>query len=215
MMRKLSTWLVVALTGGAFALGLTGGAFLSGGAHRNNFASNPSPPAGTGSVALPRTPTHAAAGQKAALPSTRTPPGNTPKALVRTVTTPAVDTPVAVTTPNKTVIVRVPEPNPVAAATPTAVPVAVGAPAPPPAPPAAAPAPPAPAPSNPNAPSKTESSALRAMAHGGVNLLAEAAAEGGATTAPLKIVQELEKCLELVAASSLPGGLEAPPCEIK
>jgi hypothetical protein len=212
-MRKLSTWLVVALTGGAFALGLTGGAFLAGGAHRNNLAPKLSPPATTGSAALGSTPPHATASQKAAVPSTRTPPSGSPKAAVRTVTRPAVDSPVAVATPNpKRVIVSVPEPNPVAAATPTAVPVAVGAPPPPAAPPAQPTAPPA---TPPQVPAKGESTARRAMANGGVNLLQEAAAEGGGATASLKIVQELEKCLELVAASSLPGGLEPPPCELK
>jgi hypothetical protein len=51
------------------------------------------------------------------------------------------------------------------------------------------------------------------MAAGGLTLLQEAAAEGGESSGSLKIVQELERCLEL-AASALPGGIEPASCQI-
>jgi hypothetical protein len=57
-----------------------------------------------------------------------------------------------------------------------------------------------------------EAGAGAAGAAAAVSQLQADTAESGTTGEALKVVQELEHCLELVATSGLPPGIEPTPC---
>jgi hypothetical protein len=203
MRRRQSTWLVVALTVAAFAVGIAGGALVGGGGahHPTSIISEPaaSSPAPVLTVSTPR------AGRPAPARTVAAPSVSPAPARTRTVSVPAARSPAAV---------RIPETNPLATQTPppsTAAPApSTGAPAPSSAPPSVTPPP---APSDSGEPVDVEPSARRAMAGAALSLLQAAAAESGEASAAGKVIQTLEQCLELVAVSSLPAGPEPPQCE--
>jgi hypothetical protein len=194
-MRKLSTWLVVVLTGGAFVAGITGGVLVAGGGKKvtstPSTTSTPttSPPTAVQIGSTPARSTQPAHARTVSTPTTASPPTaaksvSTPAARPspaagRTITTPAITGPTVV----QTQTVSVPAPtSPAAAATPV----------------------PAPGPSSPpGEPAEVQPSASRAIA-GGVSSLLQAAttpADEGEAAAVNKVLQGL--CVELVNASAL------------
>ena len=213
-MRKLSTWLIVALTAAAFAAGITGGALIAGGPSRGHSTSMITTPPASAPAALP-TVARPAASSGVQVRTVSTPVAKSSPPVVRTVVTP----------PRRSApsAVQTPEPNPVAVVRATTPPPQ---PAPAPAAPAAPnPAPaatPSPAPSTAAEPVDVEPAARHAIAAAAVSLLQAATSgeaattgKGGAPSAADKVVQALEQCLELVATSSLPPGIEPTPCELK
>jgi hypothetical protein len=192
-MRKLSTWLVVALTAGAFAAGLTGGAFIAGGGssgHHNSVGSTP-PTSSPATVPTTATVTVRAVAHGRTRTATRGP------VVARVVHRAAPPPPLAaVPPPQRPRAVPMPEANPVAVGlAPGAGPAPVAAPAPgqPVAPPAAAAG-------GAGEPVEVEPSAGRAGIGAAFNELEAAAAHSG--KAVHNVVEEL--CLEMSA--SLPSG---------
>ncbi len=209
-MRKLSTWLIVALTGGAFLIGIAAASLLAGGGGGHGSSSTPSTSAtaGTPSVSSSTTPPRVSA-------TVRSSPTQKPHAVAVQKVAPAGGDPAVVRIVHTVVRsgpgqVPVPEANPLAGGTST-----------PASPPAPAPSPPAPPPasrSEPSAPSEhsaaeQEQGARQAVATAAVNLLKSTAAESSETSAVSKVIEELEHCLELVATSGLPPGVGSTPCE--
>lgn len=207
-MGKLSTWLVVTLTAAAFAVGLATDALLNGGGSPRHAATAPSAAASTGRAAPAQQP--APTPTTPAKPAPPRPAPAKPKPV--TVETGPAAPPVS---GPKTVTVGVPESNPVASSSPAptvtvAAPAAPGAPAPAPA----APVPPGTgATGEPSEPVELQPSVRQSMAAEEASLLnANAPAEAPSTGG--KGVQELEHCLQLIADSSLPPGVEPSGCNL-
>jgi hypothetical protein len=192
-MRKLSTWLVVALTGGAFAVGLTGGAFIAGGGSSGHPNSAGSTPSTRSQATVPTTATVTAK----AVAHGRTSTAEAGPVVARVLHQPS-RSPAAVSPPQRPRAVPTPEANPVAVAlVPPTGPPPVASPAPGPAvaPPAAAAAA-----GSSGEPVEVEPSAGRAGIGAAFNELEAAAAHSG--KAVHNVVEEL--CLEMSA--SLPSG---------
>jgi hypothetical protein len=194
-MRKLSTWLVVALTAGAFAAGLTGGAFIAGGGgggggggHSHSAGSTP-PTSSPATVQTTATVTVHAVAHHRIRTATAGP-------VVARVVHRAPRPPAAVPPPQRPPAVPTPEANPVAVGL---APGAGSAPAASPAPgPAVVPA--AAAAGGSGEPVEVEPSAGRAGIGAAFSELEAAAAHSG--KAVHNVVEEL--CLEMSA--SLPSG---------
>lgn len=200
-MGKLSTWLVVALTATAFAVGVTGATLVGGGASSKHSASTGSTPSTTSPGASP-TDSTASKSRAAARPAAR---ARKLTASVRTTPTPKT-TPVATRRPPVSRAVLLPETNPAAVGAPTTTgPAPVATPVTPvtqsPAP-VATPAPGTGGSSNPGEPGEVEPSARRASLGAAVGQLQAAAANSGGEVQG--VVQEL--CLELLNASLPPAG---------
>jgi len=205
-MRKLSTWLVVALTGSAFALGLAGASLFGGGAGGRHSTS-------AGSTSQTRSPaavlsTPAARDRRGAV--ARTAKSTTGRALARSTPTArrtiptVIGTPVPARTPQRSAVVPAPETNPVAAGPAPAPATSVAPPVPPPpgSAPGGAPATGSGVQKNLGEPVEVEPSARLASVGAALKLLEDAA--GGSGGVVHHVVQEL--CLELVEASLPPAG---------
>jgi hypothetical protein len=208
-MRKLSTWLVVGLTAGAFAAGLTGGAFVVGGGSSGHHNSVGSTPPSSGPATVPRTAT--ATVRAVAHGRTRRTARSAP--VVARVVHRAPPPPAAVPPPQRPRAVPTPTPTP--EANPVAVGLAPGAGSAPvvsPAPGQAV-APPAAAAGGSGEPVEVEPSAGRAGIGAAFSELEAAAAHSG--KAVHNVVEEL--CLEMSASlPSAEGEAEQLPfsCEV-
>jgi hypothetical protein len=217
-MRKLATWLVVALVGVAFGVGLLGGALVAGGGgaghpKSNAQASSPpasSPPAAT-ATAGPRARTGRPAERKIPARARSRPP------VAPTTSAPAGTGPAAGTPGGSPVVALTPEPNPVAVTTP-ATSGPAGATTPATASPAGAPATPPPtagtssgppagagAPSGPGGPVEVSPSTRASITGEALKLLQDATAAAGATTSATEHVVE-GLCIELIHTSIPPQG---------
>ena len=212
MKGKLSTWLVVGLTAAAFGVGLLSHALLtSGSGGHDQTAGRPGAQAPVLTVEGPAqspAPPRPAAPVKhtAAAPPSPAQPSSSPD-VARTIPVSGKKQPAAVS---------VPEPNPLASPSPppTATTAPADVPASPtsPAPPAAGP-PPTGATAEASEPVVLEPSARRAMASEAATQLKISAPEGEGGAAS-KVIQELEQCLQLIADSSLPPGVEPAGCNL-
>ncbi len=198
-MGKLSTWLVVALTATAFAVGLTGRAIVDGGGGSGKHpTSTSSTPSTTSPGAVRTTPT--ASRNPAAAP--KVPPARRPTASAPSTST-VTKSPTAAPKPRIKRAVLLPETNPAAVGTPTTTGPALVATPPTPIPAAVGtPAPPTGTSSTPGEPGEVEPSARRASIGAALGQLQAAAAN--TSEAVQGVVQEL--CLELLNASLPPGG---------
>jgi hypothetical protein len=202
MMRKLSTWLIVALVAVAFAVGLTSGAFVAGGGSVGKSAS-----------ALPTPPTTNPVTVQTVTAPVKVSPAVVQKAAAQA--KPAATTVQTVSTPAKQgTSIPLPEANPMASH-PPATSIPTPAPASPGPPPAVPSAPSASPPSTSDEPAQLEPSAIRAAASGALKLLQSTVSGSNETSASRSVIQELEQCLELINASSLPAGVEPPLCEAR
>ncbi len=213
MKGKLSIGLVVGLTVAAFLVGLTGHALLtSGGGHRQTaagptFTVSTPPEAGPAQSTAP--PSSTAAHRRAARPRTGSTPEKASPTVVRVVSAPGR---------TRSVTVSVPEPNPLAGSPPQSSTTVTA----PPASPATAPAPassptaspPTGATGESDEPVQLEPGVRQSLASEGARLL-RSSAVGGEEGAGSEVLQGLEHCLELIADSSLPAGVEPAGCDLE
>jgi hypothetical protein len=211
MMGRLSTWLVVGLTAAAFAAGLAGRALLDNGSQDHHTASVPSqtitapaasPSHGPPAPVKPLRPKRAHRREVHSAPQT-----HAVRVVVR-----------HVPQPGGRVIVQVPETNPMAAAPPPEPAGGEASAAAPstPAPGASAPATPSGAePGDSGEPAELDPAARRVVASEAAALVKSASeAVGGEAGGAGEVLSQLERCLELVADSSLPAGVEPSACQL-